>query len=159
MATNDRLDPNDPRRPHAGDDPLDPRPASSTDPYGTRPGEVRGDPLAPGGTYETRGPDPTIGVDADPAYRADPVAHRTDTYGDRTTAGRAGTGSRSGSTWAWAIGAVVVLAAALAFFLSDGYTARDVPATGTIQEPATQPVPIDPQPDTPVTPAEPLAPQ
>ncbi|WP_029031804.1 hypothetical protein [Salinarimonas rosea] len=147
MAINDGRDPADPRTPHAGEDrAVDPLPTTApTDPFGTRPGEIR-----PGETTRGAGPDPRP---------VDPVAARTDsTYAGSTARDdrMARPARRSGSAWAWAIGAVVVIGAILAFFLMDGYTATDVPVTGAIEEPAPAPVPIDPQADTPVSPTEPI---
>ncbi|MGP9818924.1 hypothetical protein ACTZWW_02815 [Salinarimonas sp. NSM] len=143
MATNDGRDPADPRTPHTGTDrAVDPLPATApTDPFGTRPGEIR-----PGET--TRGARP-----------ADPVAARTDATHPRAEARddrMARPARRSGMGMAWAIGAIVVIGAILAFFLMDGYDAGDVPVTGAIEEPAPAPVPIDPQADTPVSPTEPI---
>lgn len=155
MATNQGRDPNDPRTPHAGEDrTLDPTP-STTDPFGTRPGEVRGDD-----TLRGAGPtDPRVEPQpVDPALnRADRTYPGSPPRDDRM----ARPARRSGSAWAWAIGLVVVIAVVLGFFLMDGYEADDVPVTGTIEEPATavEPVPIDPQADTPVAPAEPIEPQ
>ncbi|WP_372425987.1 hypothetical protein [Salinarimonas chemoclinalis] len=154
MATNDGRDPADPRTPHTGTDRVvDPLPATApTDPFGTRPGEIR-----PGETTRGAGPDPR------PADPVDPVAARTDATRFPGHAARddrmARPARRSGMGMAWVIGAIVVIGAILAFFLMDGYTATDVPVTGAIEEPAPAPVPIDPQADTPVLPAEPIEPQ
>jgi|GEM_PF-3362858 len=153
MATNEGRTPNDPREPHRGEDrTLHPAP-SGTDPFGTRPGEVRGDD-----TLRGAGPrDPAVEPrPVDPALnRADRTYPGSSPRDDRM----AHPANRSGSTWAWAIGLVIVLAAVLGFFLMDGDRATDVPVTGTIEEPAPGTVPIDPQPDTPVVPAEPIQPQ
>ncbi|MGJ3265090.1 MAG: hypothetical protein ACFE0R_17845 [Salinarimonas sp.] len=141
MATNDRRDPADPRMPHAGQDrAVDPAPGPTTDPFGTRPGEIR-----PGETTRGAGPDPRP---------ADPVADRTHPASPQRDDRMARPARRSGTAWAWAIGAIVVIGAILAFFLMDGYQATDVPVTGAVEEPA--PVPIDPQADTPVSPTEPI---
>lgn len=133
MATNEGRDPNDPRRPHTGDDHgLDPRPGPTTDPFGTRPGELPGDMSARGGIDDPARADPTVRTDYENRH------HREDRMA-RPARGR------SGTAWAWGIGAVVVIAAALAFFLSDGYVAQDVPVTGAIEEPIDDPAaPADP---------------
>jgi hypothetical protein len=153
MATNEGRNPNDPRQPHAGEDrTVDPTP-STTDPFGTRPGEVRGDD-----TLRGAGPrDPAVEPrPVDPALnRADRTYPGSPQRDDRM----ARPAKRSGTAWAWAIGLVVVIAVVLAFFLTSGYDATEVPVTGAVEEPAPAPVPIDPQADTPVAPAEPIQPQ
>ncbi|GGK44339.1 hypothetical protein [Salinarimonas ramus] len=153
MATNDGRNPADPRTPHAGRDPMvDPAPGPSTDPFGTRPGEIR-----PGETTRGAGPDPApadpVHARTDPTYPGAPAQESRATRDDRMARPAR---SSSGAAWGWAIGAVVVIAAVLAFFLMDGYEASDVPVTGAIEQPAPAPVPIDPQADTPVAPAEPI---
>ena len=67
MATNEGRTPNDPREPHRGEDrTLHPAP-SGTDPFGTRPGEVRGDD-----TLRGAGPrDPAV-----EPRRSDPALNR-----------------------------------------------------------------------------------
>lgn len=153
MATNQGRNPNDPRQPHAGEDrTVDPTP-STTDPFGTRPGEVRGDD-----TLRGAGPrDPAVEPrPVDPALnRADRTHPGASAREDRT----ARPARRSGAAWAWAIGLIVVIAVVLGFFLMDGYRATDVPVTGAIEEPAPEPAPIDPNAVTPVVPAEPVTPQ
>lgn len=145
MAINQGRTPDDPRQPHGGEGRVvDPSP--STDPFGTHPGEIRHDETARGA-----GPGQP--------HPVEPLRDRTDSTDsgstprdDRTARPAAG---RSGSSWIWAIGAVIVAAAILAFFLTDVRQGTDVPVTGTIQEPAQGTRPLDPIPDTPVQPIQP----